>query len=51
MPVVRKPFDVLARGFAGAMGESGEGKVTRLELFANGVVALEPEIRELIRAA
>ena len=31
--------------------ESGEGKVTRLELFANGVADLEPEIRELIRAA
>jgi hypothetical protein len=33
------------------MGRSGEGKVTRLELFAVGILELEPEIRELIRAA
>ena len=36
---------------AGATGESGEGKVTRLELFSAGVMELEPEIRELIRTA
>ena len=50
-PVLRKPFDVLARRLAGAMGENGEGKVTRLELFMAGVVELTPQIRELIRAA
>ena len=42
---------MLARGFAGAMGESGEGKGTRLELFAEGVADLGPKFRELIRAA
>ena len=31
--------------------ENGEGKVTRLELFAEGVVDLETEVRELIRTA
>lgn len=35
----------------GAMGESGEGKVTPLELFADGILELKPEIQELIRAA
>ena len=50
-PVLRKPFDVLARIFGGAKGESGEGKVTPLELFADGILDLDPEIRELIRAA
>ena len=44
-------FDVLARGFAGAMGGSGESKGTPLELFADGILELQPEIRELIRAA
>jgi uncharacterized protein YdiU (UPF0061 family) len=33
------------------MRGSGEGKGTPLELFADGILALEPEIRELIRAA
>ena len=51
VPELGEPFDVFVRGFAGAMGESGEGKGTRLELFAEGVTDLEPEIRELIRAA
>ena len=30
--------------------ESGEGKVTPLELFADGILDLDPEIRGLIRA-
>ena len=51
VPMLGKLFEVLVRGFAGAMGENGEGKVTRLELFAVGILELEPEIRELIRAA
>ena len=51
VPQLRKPFDVLARGLVGAGREDGEGKGTRLELFAEGVADLEPEIRELIRAA
>ena len=33
------------------MGESGEGKVTRLELFSAGVIELDLSIRELIREA
>ena len=48
---LRKPFDMLARGLVGAMGGSGEGKVTRLELFSAGVLDLEDDVRELIRAA
>jgi hypothetical protein len=51
VPELGEPFDVFVRGFAGAMGESGEGKVTPLELFAVGVFDLEPRIRDLIRAA
>ena len=35
----------------GAIGESGEGKVTTLELFAAGVLDLNPRIRELTREA
>ena len=31
-------------------GGSGEGKVTGLELFADGFLELQPEIRALIRA-
>ncbi len=50
-PALRKPFDVLARGLVTAGSENGEGKVTRLELFTVGVADLEPQIRELIRAA
>ena len=46
-PDLRKPFDVLA----GAMSGGGDGKVTRLELFAAGVLESEPNIIELIRAA
>jgi hypothetical protein len=48
---LRKPFDVVARGLVGAGVRSGEGKGTRLELFAEGVADLEPKFRELIRAA
>ncbi len=33
------------------MSESGEGTGTPLELFSSGVLELEPQIRELIRAA
>ena len=33
------------------MGGSGEGKVTRLELFAEGVIELDLSIRKLIRTA
>ncbi len=51
VPELRKPFDVLARGLVGAGREDGEGKGTRLELFAEGVVGLAPQILELIRAA
>ena len=50
-PALRKPFDVLARGLVTAGSEIGEGKVTRLELFAAGTLELEPEIRDLIREA
>jgi hypothetical protein len=32
-------------------GGSGEGMGTPLELFAHGILELEPEIRELIRKA
>ena len=32
-------------------GENGEGKVTRLELFAEGIVGREPLIWDLIRVA
>ena len=32
-------------------GEDGEGKVTPLELFLLGVIELEPNVLELIRAA
>ena len=46
-----KRVGVLARGFARAMGGSGEGKGAPLELFADGILELEPEIQELIRAA
>jgi hypothetical protein len=42
---------VLAKAIAAAMGGNGEGKVTRLELFAGGVLELNPEVRELIHAA
>ena len=49
--MLRKPFDVLARGLVGAEERSGEGKVTPLELFSAGVLDLEPLIRDLIRAA
>ena len=31
--------------------ESGEGKVTPLVLFSSGILELEPQIWELIRAA
>lgn len=34
-----------------AAARSGEGKGTQLELFADGILDLEPEIRDLIRAA
>ena len=44
------PVDVLGRGFAVAMGGSGDPKVTRLELFSAGVVELEADVLELIRA-
>ena len=47
VPALRKPFDVLARGLVGALGGSGEGKVTPLELFAAGVLGLNPDIRDL----
>jgi hypothetical protein len=33
------------------MGESGEGKVTRLELISAGVIELEFDVLELIRTA
>jgi hypothetical protein len=42
---------VLARGLVGAMGESGEGKVTPLELFAVGIMDLDDHVREMIREA
>lgn len=45
------PFVVLARGLVGAMGESREGKVTRLELFSVGAVDLGADVRGLMRAA
>ena len=51
VPVLRKPFDVLARGLVGAGGRNGEGKGTPLGLFADGILELAPEIGELIRAA
>jgi hypothetical protein len=44
-------FDVSVRGFCGAMGKSGEGKVTRLEIFYAGVADLNPEVLAWIRAA
>jgi hypothetical protein len=49
--VPRKPFDVLVRDFAGAMGGNGEGKVTPLELFAVGIMELDAHVREMIREA
>lgn len=41
---------LLAKGLP-TEGESGEGKVTPLELFADGILDRDPEIQELIRAA
>ena len=49
--MLRKPFDVLARGLVAAGSEDGQGKGTPSELSADGVLAIQPEIRELIRVA
>ena len=46
-----RSFDALARIFGGAKGESGEGKVTPLELFAVGILELDAHVREMIREA
>jgi len=51
VPELRKPFDVLARGLVGAGERNGEPEGTPLELFSSGILELEPQIRELIRAA
>ena len=44
----RKPFDVLAKGLVLL---DGRGNRTPVELFAQGVRALEPVIQQLILAA
>ena len=51
VPELRKPFDVLARGLVGPGREDGEGKGTPLELFTDGVVGFQPQVRKLIREA
>jgi hypothetical protein len=45
------PYLAVRLALGGTGDGSGEGKVTRLELFAAGVLALHPAIRDLIRAA
>ena len=47
----RSRVSLLTKDGVRAGERSGEGKGTRLELFSSGVLGLEPEIRELIRAA